>query len=160
MERKTKTTAELFREDLEALLAKYDTEQRSEAVKRGMKQMVSRGYLPTRPPLGYSKTKTTGLFEPNRDGRWLEDVLRAYAEDRIETQEAVKLVASMLRKKYGKQPTQRQVRDVFINPYYTGYIFWDGNLYEGRHVALISLEQHWVIHHKLNQSLPEKSEGN
>lgn len=161
MERKSNTLAERFRKDIEAIFAQSYAEQHSRAVKRGMEQMVARGYMPTRPPLGYSKTKTPGLFAPNKAGKWLENVLTAYAEDRIKTREAIGLVTYLLKKKYGKRPTKKQVRDVFINPYYTGYIFWNGVLYEGRHTALISLEQHWFIHHKLNQyDLPEKSEGN
>lgn len=161
MEHKSNTVAERFPKEIEAIFSQSYAEQRSRAVKRGMEQMVARGYMPTRPPLGYSKTKTPGLFAPNEDGMWLKNVMAAYAKDRIDTPGAIRLVTYFLKRKYNKQPTKKQVRDVFINPYYTGYIFWNGVLYEGRHTALISLEQHWLIHHKLNHcDLPEKSEGN
>lgn len=160
MERKSKTAAESFREDIEAVLAKSYARQRSQAVKRGMQRMVQQGYLPAKPPIGYAKTRQKGLYAPKKDGEWLQNVLVALADDRIKTREAISLVDYFLKKKYGKQPTKKQIWQMFIHPYYTGYIYWNGVMYEGKHVPLISLWQHYVIHQKLNKyAVPEKSEG-
>lgn len=153
-----KSEVELFKEHMRALFSQYAAQRRSEAVRRGMKSMVLQGYSPTQPPLGYKRTTVKGLYQPNRLGNAIANILRKLAHDKITVNEAMVQLKLLTEANSDRKMTAEKLIRLMSNPYYAGILYYQGKQYTGKHAVLITSEQHKVILDALC-NLPEKSEG-
>lgn len=132
-----------FIKNISIVLSQYYNEQMSEAVKRGMWHRVKSGYSISRPPLGYSKTETAGLFNINRQGRALRETLKTLANGEINIESATINIALMF---YGlnviKSWSTVKTKRLLSDPYYAGYISFKGQLFKGLHEPLITKKEH------------------
>lgn len=150
-----KSAVELFKEHMKALCSQLDAERRSEAVRRGMKSMVLQGYSPTKPPLGYKRTTVRGLYQPNRLGNAIANILRKLAHDKITVNEAMIQLKLLTEANSDRKMTaEKQIR-LMSNPYYAGVLCCQGKQYPGKHALLVTAEQRKAILQAL-RSLPEK----
>lgn len=140
MSKQEETSAtQKFMKNISKVLLQYHSEQMSEAVKRGMLHRVKSGYSVSRPPLGYSATETPGLFKVNRNGKALREVLKNLANGKTNIESATINIALMF---YGlnviKLWSTARTKRLLADPYYAGYISYNGQIYQGLHEPLIT----------------------
>lgn len=156
------SAAEQFMSDISVAMSKYYSSTMSEVTKRGMLYRVKKGYAVTRPPLGYSKTETPGLFEINLFGTVLREELKALANG-YTTIKSVAVKLSLAFDPFDSAPepwSVAKIKRLLPNPYYAGCIYYKGQLYSGLHEPLISEDDYkklLVVLKKHNGNDPLKS---
>jgi site-specific DNA recombinase len=145
MERTNKVGTQRFVEDLQVVLAKAYTNKQSETVKEKMFERVADGYAVTRPPVGYEKTSTKGLYVPTRYGQSMGFVLEAVAYGHLSLTSAIGILQLSLEALTGKEVSNTSVLKIIGNPYYAGLLYYQGERYTGKHIPLITVEQHEAI---------------
>ena len=135
---------EKFRWDIEIVLAKKYISNLSEEVKKGQKEKIAQGWLPTVPPLGYKTVGEKGhkihvidedkaplvkkMFKLySRGNHSLEKVTEILFEDGLKSRSNKKLGKSTLHEFLG-------------NLFYVGKIVWNGQVSPGAHQPLVSEE--------------------
>ncbi|MFZ2545065.1 MAG: recombinase family protein [Candidatus Saccharimonadales bacterium] len=130
---------------LSAALAKIYSQYRSESVGRSMLRLASRGYSVGRPPLGYTRTLTSGLYEKTNTA----SALRSYFEQVLSGQMTVKELRQAISRIYHpneKQISHSKLRRIISNPYYIGFVSWHGKFHQGLHEPLLTeIEQQQLI---------------
>lgn len=117
------------------------------AVKRGMKGKVERGWLPGPAPLGYENNKLNQTIEPHptkfdlvKKG-WHLVLEQDYTMSEV-TREWQRLgLTSSRSANRNKPPSKSSVDRILGNPFYAGYIRFQGELYKGSHLPMITMEQ-------------------
>lgn len=160
--RKNLSAKEQFIRAVGIAMSQYHSATMSEITKRGMLCRVERGYAVTRPPLGYSKTETPGLFKINLFGTVLREELKALANG-YTTIESATVKLALAFDPFDAEPepwSVTKVKHLLSNPYYAGNICHKGQLYPGLHEPLISEDEHkklLVMLKKHNGNNPLKS---
>lgn len=146
MNKNNKSAEEKMADNLKLVLSQYVSEQKSLTVKRGMAHRAKSGYAITRPPLGYSKTNTPGLYELDSYGLAIRKALNAFANDEADPGTVMAYIEMMFHAMTQAQwPTHAVIMHLLEDPYYAGFISYKGELFEGLHEPLITEE----LHHKL-----------
>lgn len=139
--------------------SKYYVDNLSENVRRGNRTKAENGWRPNFAPIGYLNDKTTKTIikDPVRfpliKQMWLLMLSGAYSPRQIHHIAAHQLALRTRRtKRGGGTPLALSaVYALFHNPFYAGLLEWDGQTYQGRHEAMISLEQFKRVKELLNQ---------
>ncbi len=135
---------EKFRWDIEIVLAKKYISNLSEEVKKGQKEKVSQGWLPTKPPLGYMTIGDRG-----HKIHVIDDVKAPFIKQMFElystgNYSVVNLSAMMhkegLRNRAGKKVGKSRMYDMLRDPFYYGDLRWKGEVASGKHEGLVSRE--------------------
>lgn len=146
MNKSNKSAEEKMADNLKIVLSQYVSDHKSLAVKRGMLNRAKNGYAVTRPPLGYSKTETPGLYELDSHGLAIRKALNALANEEADTGTVMAYIEMMFHvMTQSKWPTHAVIMHLLEDPYYAGFISYHGQLYQGLHELLITEE----LHHKL-----------
>lgn len=141
-----KSAEEKMMDTMKLMLSQYMSDQKSLTVKRGMLNRAKSGYAITRPPLGYSKTKIPGLYELDSYGLAIRKALNAFANDVADPGTVMAYIEMMFHVMTQVQwPTHAVIMHLLEDPYYTGFISYKGELFQGLHEPLITEE----LHHKL-----------
>lgn len=130
---------EHFMETLVASMSESSDSYRSEMVKRGMTHRAEQGYAVQQPPFGYKTTKTPGLFEPDFQG----DLLGSQLKDLAAGYTTIEAVATAMAhsdpfEANPKPWSVAKVKRMASNPYYAGFINFQGILYKGKHTAILA----------------------
>jgi len=144
MSKQNLSATEQFTRTISIALSQYHSAAISEITKRGMLCRVERGYAVTRPPLGYSKTETPGLFKINLFGTVLREELKDLANGYTTIKSAaIKLALAFDPFDAEPEPwSVTKVKHLLSNPYYAGNICHKGQLYPGLHEPLISEDEY------------------
>lgn len=146
MNNKNKSIEEKITHNLKMVLSQYTSDQKSLTVKRGMLHRAKSGYAITRPPLGYSKTKTPGLYKLDSYGLAIREALNGLANDEAAPGTVMAYIEMMFHVMTQVQwPTHAVIMHLLEDPYYAGFISYKGELFQGLHEPLITEE----LHHKL-----------
>ena len=146
---------EKFRWDIEIVLAKKYISNLSEEVKKGQKEKIAQGWLPTRPPVGYKTIGEKGhkihiideekvpiiqkMFELYYSGNY-----STYALTDVMYKEGLRSASD---KKIGKSV----LYELLTNPFYCGQIVWNGQVTEGKHEPIITKDLFNSVQEKLNR---------
>lgn len=132
----------------------YESERLRRDVRRGTNKKVEQGWFPGPVPLGYA---TDGLSTKKGHRTILIDEPRLTIIERIMTHALTGnyTMADLVRlaTEWGLTTRKTEVRDsrligyggirgMLRNVFYAGYFLWDGELIEGKHKAVITLEQY------------------
>lgn len=128
--------------------SKYYVDNLSENVKRGNRTKLEMGWRPNRAPVGYRNDYGTKTIVP--DERDFVIIKRLF-DLALTGQYRVPRLAAMLRDDWGYRTPKKKrsgdrplslsgVYDLLSNPFYAGYIKWNGQLYAGRHPGMVSWE--------------------
>lgn len=160
MSKQEETSAtEKFMKNMSKILSQYHSEQMSQAVKRGMYERVKSGYAVTRPPLGYSITETPGLYQLNKNGLSAKSALKPLAKGEASLGMVIAYLEMFYHVMTGIEHSGTTwIESIASNPYYCGYISYNGQLFVGLHEPLITVdEQHKLVEilnkHNNNNSL-------
>ncbi|MES2416286.1 MAG: recombinase family protein [Patescibacteria group bacterium] len=136
---------ERFRWDIEIVLAKKYIANLSEEVKKGQKEKIAQGWLPSKPPLGYKTIGESGHKTHVIDDEksvFMKKAFEYYATGNyslIALRE--KLYAEGLRTRNGSKLSKSRLEDILRDPFYMGSIRWNDVVYgNGLHTPLVSKE--------------------
>lgn len=144
--KKNKSAEEKMMDTMKLVLSQYMSDQKTLTVKRGMLNRAKSGYAITRPPLGYLKTKTPGLYELDSYGLAIRQALNGLANDEADPGTVMAYIEMMFHVMTQVQwPTHAVIMHLLEDPYYAGFISYKSELFQGLHEPLITEE----LHHKL-----------
>ena len=119
--------------------SKYYVDNLSENTKRGLRQKVRRGEMPGRAPLGYiNDIRTKTIIVDKRIAPLIAQVFELYAEGDQRLRDIADFLASKGIKTNGGLPLKKdQIAKMLTNPFYYGHFRYAGEVYEGKHKAII-----------------------
>ncbi|MCX6756294.1 MAG: recombinase family protein [Candidatus Nomurabacteria bacterium] len=133
---------EKFRWDIEIVLAKKYISNLSEEVRKGQKEKIAQGWLPTKPPIGYKTIGEKGHkihIIDNEISPLIKKMFELYATGNYSL---VSLEDEMhklgLRTKNRGKIYQSRIYDLLLDPFYCGKMRWDGIVYPAKQEPLIS----------------------
>ena len=136
---------ERFRWDIEIVLAKKFIANLSEEVKKGQKEKIAQGWLPTKSPLGYKTIGEKGhkihVIDENKS-HYMKKAFEYYATGNhslISLRE--KLYEEGLRTRGGSKLSKSRLEDILRDPFYCGSMRWNDVIYgNGLHTPLVPKE--------------------
>lgn len=132
---------EKFRWDIEIVLAKKYIANLSEEVKKGQKEKLEQGWIPTTPPIGYVTQGDRGHKIPIIDESKAHYIVRAFeayaSENYSITAITTLLKGEGLVSRSGRPLVRSQIEKMFRETFYYGDARWNGVLYKGAHQPLI-----------------------
>lgn len=129
--------------------SKYYVDSLSENVKRGIRAKLERGWKPNKAPTGYKNEPELRTIISDADAF---PVLKKLFEMALSGLYTVAELERVLREEWGFR-TRKSKRTgggplsvaslyrIFSNPFYAGYIRWNGQLYPGKHEPMITWSQ-------------------
>jgi site-specific DNA recombinase len=126
-------------ENVYLMMGQRDRTHRSEMITRSMARRAEMGYSVQRPPLGYMKTTTRGLYQKENTAC----ALACYFNDTLAGKMSVADLRKAISKIYYRKGLLRNNRfkKLVSNPYYSGFVSHRGNLYQGLHEPILTPEQ-------------------
>ena len=128
--------------------SKYYVDSLSENVKRGNRAKIARGWRPNMAPIGYlnDRDSKTILRDPDRFAllrRVFDLALTGSFSLRQIMEEARSWgLQTLQRKRIGGRPlTISGIHRLVTNPFYAGLILWGGEVHQGAHEPLITVEE-------------------
>lgn len=119
--------------------SKYYVDNLSENTKRGLRQKVRLGLYPSYAPIGYINDVHSKTVIVNK--RLAPVVLAAFGlyarGDQTLESVATFMKSKGITTKSGKQLTKDQIKRMLTNPFYYGHFRYCGEVYEGKHKAII-----------------------
>lgn len=143
--------------------SKYYVDNLSTNVIRGLNEKVSRGWLPNSAPIGYRNCKETSTIVPNGEHfaaiRRMFDLLltgnHTVAEIHRIVWEEWGYTTPIVKTQGGKRLARSSLYRLFSNPFYAGYLVWNGQLHPGSHKPMVSKSEFQRVQALLgNVSLP------
>lgn len=129
--------------------SKYYVDNLSENVKRGNRAKIERGWRPNMAPIGYLNDKETKTIIKDPDHFPHVKKLFELMLTGIYTVRQIRDVATNewgyltpKHKRIGGVPLAHSTTyKILTNPFYAGLILWGGQLYPGKHEAIVTLEE-------------------
>ena len=122
---------------IQVVIARNYIENLREEVKKGMREKAEQGIYPSRPPLGYCNNKLEHTIEVDPQK---EPMAKRMFELYASGQHSLASVRSILKTEFGQLLAKGYSERLLKNPFYKGQFIWEGKLYNGTHVPLISPE--------------------
>ena len=120
--------------------SKYYVDNLSENVKRGIRKKLRDGIYPNMPPPGYRNDRQTRMivFDDDR-APLIRRMFEVYATGQHTVAALARLIVEWgLVGVRDKPIAASKVHDILANPFYIGLFRFNGEVYEGKHPALIS----------------------
>ncbi|MEM7241797.1 MAG: recombinase family protein [Pseudomonadota bacterium] len=129
--------------------SKYTIDNLSKNVLRGIRKKLAQGWLPNRAPLGFVNDRNDHNIKLDHEHAavirkifdWFLSGLYTVAEIHRKLIEELDYRTPIRKKSGGKRLSRSQVYRILANPFYAGYLPWKGELYEGKHEAIISKDE-------------------
>ncbi len=139
--------------DMKVAIARFYTNNLSEEVKKGQKEKLTQGWLPTKPPLGYKTIGDKGhkvhIIDEEK-APLVKKVFELYSTGNYSLNELVRVMyREGLRNRENKKVGKSRIHDMLSDPFYHGKIRWKGEIYDGKQEALISKDFFDVVQEKL-----------
>lgn len=135
---------EKFIWNIKVSVAQYYIDNLSEEVKKGQKEKLAQGWFPSHPKLGYKSIGEKGRKTHVLDEEKAPLVKRAfdlYASGNYSLSKLVALLNSEgLRMASGSKLVKSRLHGLLSDPFYHGWILWNGELHKGEHQKLITKE--------------------
>ena len=127
-------------QQITACLSGLDTKTRVAYIKRGLHARVAAGYSVQKPPLGYAKGVTRGVFVQTNTASLLRCEISKFLSGKQSVQDLKSAVSRMY--SAGKTLSNSRFKAIIANPYYAGYVSHDGKQYKGLHEPLLTVAEH------------------
>jgi site-specific DNA recombinase len=120
---------------IQLVIARNYIENLREEVKKGMREKAEQGIYPSRPPLGYRNNKLEHSIEVDSQKAPIATrMFELYASG----QHSLSGLRVALKTEFGVDLAKGYLERLLKNPFYTGQFFWEGILYRGTHIPLVS----------------------
>jgi site-specific DNA recombinase len=135
---------EIFVWRMKVAVAEFYIKQLSENVKKGQKEKLSQGWMPTKPPMGYKTVGETGHKIHIVDegvAPLIRKMFDLYATGGFSIKWlSMTMFKEGLRSPKGNKVVNSRLHSLLRDPFYIGKIRWNGKIHEGKHQPLISKE--------------------
>lgn len=129
--------------------SKYYVDSLSENVKRGIRAKLERGWKPNKPPTGYKNEPALRTIVSDAE---TFPIMKMLFEKAVSGAYTIAELERTLREEWGFRTPKRKrtggrplsqasLYRIFSNPFYAGYIRWNGQLYPGKHEAMITWQE-------------------
>ena len=154
------TSAGELQQNIQFIFAQYDNQQRREKCMAGIRQMLTNGDWPTKPPLGYDSVKINGKRQIviNNKGLLLARGLRKKLKTDISFKEL-----SYWFKSRGFEVTNKQLSIIARNVFYCGYMSHtalNGEVVVGNHQGIITQKEFLALNDLLNARFTDRKKVN
>ncbi len=146
---------EKFRWDIEIILAKKYISNLSEEVKKGQKEKIAQGWLPTKPPLGYKTTGDKGhkihIIDQNKSP-FIKKMFELYSTGNYSTPALVEVMHEEgLRNHSGKKVGKSRLYDLLSDPFYCGQMKWNQQVFPAKHEPIITKDLFNLVQEKMHR---------
>lgn len=122
--------------------AEYYVKLLSENVRKGQKEKIEQGWLPTKPPLGYTTIGEQGhrihVIDEKTKGFALR-MFDLYASGNYSTLRIADILYEEgLRSDKGRKVPKSRIHQYLSDPFYIGKFLWNDQVYNGKHEPLIT----------------------
>ena len=119
--------------------SKYYVDNLSENTKRGLRQKVRLGHYPSGAPIGYiNNVRTKTIMIDKRRAPLVVEAYELYAVGDKTLQDIADFLKGKGIMTKGKKPLSKdQIKYMLTNPFYYGHFRYVGEVYEGKHKAII-----------------------
>ncbi|PIW93939.1 MAG: hypothetical protein COZ86_03730 [Candidatus Moranbacteria bacterium CG_4_8_14_3_um_filter_41_13] len=135
---------EKFIWNIRVSVSQYYTDNLSEEVKKGQKEKIAQGWLPTRPPIGYMTIGEKGhkIHVPDPDRAPLvKKMFDLYSTGDYSLQRLLDTIHGLgLRGRTGKKIPKSRLAELLSNPFYCGKVRWNEQIYSGNQEKIITRE--------------------
>ncbi len=120
--------------------SKYYVDNLAENTKRGLRQKVRRGEYPSHAPLGYiNDLRTKSIVVDKRRSPLVVAAFERYAKGDQRLEDIATFFAKNGIQTSGGKPLKKdQISHILANPFYYGHFRYVGELYEGKHIPIMS----------------------
>ena len=129
--------------------SKYYVDSLSENVKRGIRAKLERGWKPNKPPTGYRNEPELKTIVSDAEAF---PIMKQLFEKAVTGFYTIAELERMLREQWGFRTPKRKrtggrplslasLYRIFSNPFYAGFIRWNGQLYPGKHEPMITWKE-------------------
>src|SRR3989339_1010087 len=130
--------------DMKVAVARFYTNNLSEEVKKGKKEKIAQGLLPNKPPVGYKTVGEKGhkiiLIEEEK-AVMVKKMFELYASGNYSIKRlTLTMFEEGLRSYHGVKLVKSRVHRLLREPFYTGKMRWNGQIYDGKHEPIITQE--------------------
>ncbi|OGZ44203.1 MAG: hypothetical protein A2756_00085 [Candidatus Ryanbacteria bacterium RIFCSPHIGHO2_01_FULL_48_27] len=143
--------------DMKVAVARFYTNNLSEEVKKGQKEKVSQGWLPTKPPLGYKTIGEKGHkihVIDDQKGPFVQTMFELYGTGNYSTRALViEMSKRGLRSRTGSKVGKSRIHALLSDPFYCGKVRWKGVVHKGSHVPLVTVALFERVHFLLNRKI-------
>lgn len=138
---KNSKSHEWFMWRVKVATAEYYVRLLSENVKKGQKEKIAQGWLPTKPPLGYKtvgeKGHKTHIIDIEK-APFVKRMFSLYATRNYSLKSLTELVYKEgLRNEAGNKIVKSRIHQYLSDPFYIGKIRWNGELHDGNQETFI-----------------------
>lgn len=141
---KDSKSGEKFIWNVRVSVAQYYTDNLSEEVKKGQKEKIKQGWLPTRPPYGYKTIGEKGRkihVINHEEAPLIKKAFDIYSTGDYSLQTALNMMTELgLRTRSGNKMAKSRFAAMLSNPFYAGKVRWNNVLHKGSHDGLIEKE--------------------
>ncbi len=142
--------------DMKVAVAHFYINNLSEEVRKGQKEKISQGWLPTKPPVGYKTIGEKGhkIHIVNEDvAPMVVKMFKLYATGNYSTKAlADKMHELGLRNANGNKIVKSRIHELLKDPFYYGELVWKGVLYKGKHKPLITKKVFEQVQEKITRN--------
>lgn len=132
---------EKFIWNIKVSVAQYYIDNLSEEVKKGQKEKIAQGWLPTRPPIGYKTVGEKGHkihIIDEQKAPLVKKMFELYATGNYSIKRLTEFMNELgLRNDGGNKLVKSRVHQYLTDPFYIGYNKWNGQLTLGKQEPLI-----------------------
>jgi site-specific DNA recombinase len=142
------------------IFAKNYIDNLSEEVKKGQKEKISQGWLPTKPPLGYKTVGERGhkihVIDDTK-GHLIRKLFELYGSGNYSLRTVTEEICNLgLRNFSGNKVVKSRIHLILTNPFYIGKIQWNGNIYDGLQEPLIDINLFEEVQKLIKRKNPPK----
>src|SRR3989338_10840888 len=135
---------EKFIWNIKVSVAQYYIDNLSEEVKKGQKEKINQGWLPTKPPPGYKTVGEKGhkihIIDQHK-ASLVKRMFELYSTGNYSIKKLTEMMSQEgLTGFNGNKMGKSRVHQLLIDPFYTGKNRWNGKVTNGKHEPLISIE--------------------
>ena len=154
------TSAGELQQNIQFIFAQYDNQQRREKCMAGIRQMLSNGDWPTKPPMGYDTLKINGkrTIVINEKGKLLGRGLRK----KLKTDITFKELSEWLKAR-GLYVSNKQLSIIARNVFYCGFMSHtalNGEVVKGNHQGIISKKEFLALNDQLKARFKDRKKVN
>ncbi|PIS42997.1 MAG: hypothetical protein COT24_00460 [Candidatus Kerfeldbacteria bacterium CG08_land_8_20_14_0_20_40_16] len=120
--------------------SKYFIDNLSENTKRGLRQKLRRGEMPSYAPLGYlNDLRTHTIVKDSKRFRLVRKLFEWYATSNYSMKDLSDISSTIgFKTRKGKNPPVSVIQHILANPFYYGVFKYNGELYQGKHEPMIA----------------------
>src|SRR3989344_3125734 len=143
--------------DMKVATSRFYTNNLSEEVRKGQKEKLAQGWLPSRAKLGYKTAGEKGHkihVVDHAVATLVQKMFELYATGNYSIKALVALMANEgLRNEHGKKILKSRMHELLSDPFYYGEMMWLGKTHDGNHEPLISKELFEMVQQKLSRKI-------